>query len=768
MWCMVLSGSRYQLDELGWLQFDRLAELVLDAEAGLSDLGWRGDSDIGRMALVGGDVVLAQRRVTLHGPVSVAVVWVPEERGAGSRVVDFVDRTAGLPIELDGRLLVLTNLAEAEARKALRNQAGAQLGRVVVLGAREIGAILDRHPGLRAAMPSVLGLRDLGDLIDVDVARRSSLDVGRAQELARVFWPTRAYDRAFGVLGRHRFVVLTGPPEMGKTAIAQMLALALMTDGWEAHECNDPEQVWRAFDPQRRQLFVADDAFGSTEYRPDAAERWARGLGRLLAMLDDQHWLIWTSRPAPLKAGLRRVQRERGAERFPAPGEVLVDASDLDLAEKTLILFRHAKDQSPSGPARELIRSAALTIVEHPHFTPERIRRFVTGRLQELPTLAGDTPVGLVTAIIQHELASPTDAMRTSFDALEREHRELLISLLDAPAGLIDERELAETVRRHHAGGLSRPPGELIDRLTDHFLRVTPLGIGWVHPSWRDLVIDQLRGDPAARQRFLSACGTDGLTLALSHAGGAAGERTLPLLIDDANWDVLADRTHDLLRELDDKDIARVLHALTGALSSVTEGPQATEAQTLATECLDTVQRAWNRRYRPVPLFLLEAWYALNAGVAEPLTAPDLGPTWVELHPGSLLLENPDRSELARAEEWLALAELLNDHDPAALEAFDFYGQDRDLLARAIATLARAAADPDLHDLAESVLNRIRALLPELGAGARSAIEIGRLVDRLESDRWWAPEDLAAPPTTDPVAAGDFTRKDVHRVLSDL
>ena len=185
-----------------------------------------------------------------------------------------------------------------------------------------------------------------------------------------MFWPTRAYERARDVLGRHRFVVLTGPPEMGKTAIAEMLALAHMTDGWEAHQCNDPEQVWRVFDRDRRQVFVADDAFGSTEYRPDAAERWARGLGRLLEMLDSQHWLIWTSRPAPLKAGLRRVQRESGSERFPAPGEVLVDAGDLDLADKTLILFRHAKDHGAAGMARKLVRSAGLSIVEHPHFTP--------------------------------------------------------------------------------------------------------------------------------------------------------------------------------------------------------------------------------------------------------------------------------------------------------------------------------------------------------------------------------------------------------------
>jgi hypothetical protein len=132
------------------------------------------------------------------------------------------------------------------------------------------------------------------------------------------------------------------------------------------------------------------------------------------------------------------------------------------------------------------------------------------------------------------------------------------------------------------------------------------------------------------------------------------------------------------------------------------------------------------------------------------------------------VLENPGRSGLARAEDWLMLAELLNRHDPAALEAFDFYGRDKDLLARAIAPLALAAADADLHDLAESVLARIEALLPELAAGARGAIQIGRLVDGVEANRWWVPEDIAAPPTTELVTANDFTRDHVHRVLRDL
>ena len=762
-------SSAYRLDELGWLQFDRLCSLVLEADAELSDLHWRGRGDIARTAVVEGQIGLRDQRAWLGGPVTLAVLWIRDGPVRESRLSEFRDRVVGLPHDRAEWLLVLTNLDTAGARRALHADATARDRRVVLLGAAEISASLDRDPRLRVAMPSVLGLRDLDGLIDPDVRGRSSLDVERAQELARVFWPTHAYDRARDVLARHRFVVLTGPPEMGKTAIAEMLALAYLTDGWEAHQCSDPEQVWRVFDRERRQVFIADDAFGSTEYRPDAAERWARGLGQLLEMLDAQHWLIWTSRPAPLKAGLRRVQRESGAERFPAPGEVLVDASDLDLVDKTLILFRHAKDHGAAGRARRLVRTAGLSIVEHPHFTPERIRRFVTDGLDELPDLVADDQRRLL-RLIEQELACPTAAMRTSFRALGSEHRELLISLVDAPAGLIDERELAAVTRRHHAGGLSRPVNELIDRLTDHFLRVTPLGIGWVHPSWRDLVIDELREDPQARQRFLSVCGVDGATLALSSAGGAAGERTLPLLIADADWDALGDRLHQLRLELEDRELARVLLALGGALGGVGDPRQALELDSLAVNVLDATRCAWDEQHRPVPAFLLEAWYELRAGVRKPVDHPQLAPTWVELHPGGLLLEHPDHVELARTEEWLALAEVLRRYDPRALERFGFFSTDQDLLRRLIVALTRTLADEDLRPLTQGVLARIERLVPGLRGDARTAREIGRMVEGLGRGRWWVPEDIAAPPTTEPAAAGAsrFHPEDVDRVLRDL
>jgi len=119
-----------------------------------------------------------------------------------------------------------------------------------------------------------------------------------------------------------------------------------------------------------------------------------------------------------------------------------------------------------------VLQAEGRTIVEHPHFTPERIRRFVAGRLPELAT--GDRArrrIDLLDAI-EGELERPTAAMATSFGALEPEHRAVLVAMLDAPGPPVHERDLTHALRRHHPGGLSHPPVELVDRLADHFVRV--------------------------------------------------------------------------------------------------------------------------------------------------------------------------------------------------------------------------------------------------------------------------------------------------------
>lgn len=460
----------YALDRLGFLQFEQLVAALLELEGGIRVDAWLGEADRCRSVLSGTPLGRPLVSSGIEAPVLVQCAWV--RGGDQRRLLDSVrvllfEHSEDLAVA--NSFVLVTNLSvSATFARELGEVLGRPGLRVAVLGPAEVAARVDARAELRRGMPSVLGLRDLDALIEPGVSDRSWLDRGAAQELAAVFVPTGAYRRALAVLATHRFAVLTGPPEMGKTAIARMVGLAQMTAGWEAHECVRPEEIWRVFDRDRAQVFVADDAFGSTEYRPDAAERWAREMERILRGLDDRHWLIWTSRPAPLRAGLGRLHRERGAERFPAPGEVLVDASQLEPAEKTLILFRHAKAADLPEETRDEIRTHGAEIVAHPHFTPERIRRLVA----TLKILPPSSSLGLA-KVVGAELTNATEAMSTSFAALSQEHRDLLIAMLDTPPGPVNDHDLTAALRRHHPGALSHPPAELVDRMTDHFLRVT-------------------------------------------------------------------------------------------------------------------------------------------------------------------------------------------------------------------------------------------------------------------------------------------------------
>jgi hypothetical protein len=76
----------------------------------------------------------------------------------------------------------------------------------------------------------------------------------------------------------------------------------------------------------------------------------------------------------------------------------------------------------------------------------------------------------------------------------------------------------------------------------------------------------------------------------------------------------------------------------------------------------------------------------------------------------------------------------------------------------------------ELRPLSESVLARIEDLIPDLAWGAHSAREISRLVAGLGRKRWWVPEDIPAPPSTERATAlpTQFNREDVDRVLRDL
>ena len=84
--------------------------------------------------------------------------------------------------------------------------------------------------------------------------------------------------------------------------------------------------------------------------------------------------------------------------------------------------------------------------------------------------------------------------------------------------------------------------------------------------------------------------------------------------------------------------------------------------------------RGWRKHFRPLPVFLLEAWFGANALCAEPAEPPPVRVTWKELEPShSFRIGGLEARDLQGLDDWLTLAQILATHDPDSLERFGFY-----------------------------------------------------------------------------------------------
>jgi hypothetical protein len=336
--------------------------------------------------------------------------------------------------------------------------------------------------------------------------------------------------------------------------------------------------------------------------------------------------------------------------------------------------------------------------------------------------------------------------MAASFHALSGEHRALLLALLDTPPRPVSARELAAAFRRHAATALRQQPEQLVDRLTDHFLRlVNESAVTWVHPSWRDLVIDELVSDRVARQKFLRQCSIEGILLAVSTAGGATGERLLPLVRDDQDWDALSDRLAAVMAELDEPDINRLFVTLAEARAAL-PGDDQSELTALAGYALELVARRWNQERAVIPVGLLASWFELAALLDEPPPPPKLAPTWIELLPSDRI-DLDSTADVTGIDDWTALGELLQEHSPKQLEAFGFPDKQRNTISvfvadvRSIASTVEPAAR---REMLIRILRRLSELAPDYAKrAAQIANRLAAVHEEPELPRRYRPRPLS-------------------------
>jgi hypothetical protein len=193
--------------------------------------------------------------------------------------------------------------------------------------------------------------------------------------------------------------------------------------------------------------------------------------------------------------------------------------------------------------------------------------------------------------------------------------------------------------------------------------------LDWIHPSVRDVVIEYLMNHDVERQRFLQTAAPSGLVLALSSAGGRKGERSLPFLKHDRDWDALRTRYLQLAVELGADEQLALIRGLLSPLrqpGQIVSDAERDRMRTIAGQALEEIRRSWDTRRERVSVRTIRAYYDLSVSALIYVASPQLDSSWNSAVADLRLAISSEElwSDLSAPSLLLELAEVLTENEP--------------------------------------------------------------------------------------------------------
>jgi energy-coupling factor transporter ATP-binding protein EcfA2 len=204
----------------------------------------------------------------------------------------------------------------------------------------------------------------------------------------RVYATNPSFNAARTTLDKHHVVIISGPPGVGKTTLAEMLCYAYMADSWELTAIRSLDDGFSRINDKKKQIFIFDDFLGMVALDRQALARKDSDLSRFISRIrkSPNARFVLTTRAYILEEATRVSESLANAKLDVA--KYVLNVGVYTRLIKSRILYNHLLVAgTPPSHIVALIQSKSLpTIIDHKNYSPRIIEWMTDGtRIIDIP-----------------------------------------------------------------------------------------------------------------------------------------------------------------------------------------------------------------------------------------------------------------------------------------------------------------------------------------------------------------------------------------------